>query len=76
MIADGKRGDIDVSARAYAGALLGGIDTPFGKLDGLQADAPCDLVILLNPDTVVQPGWWEPLLRALENPGVGAAACL
>jgi orotidine-5'-phosphate decarboxylase len=38
VIADGKRGDIDVSARAYASALFGGLDTPFGRLAGLEAD--------------------------------------
>ena len=38
MIADGKRGDIDVTARAYAGALIGGIDSPFGRIAGLGAD--------------------------------------
>lgn len=37
-IADGKRGDIDVTARAYAAALFGGERTPFGELDGLGAD--------------------------------------
>jgi orotidine-5'-phosphate decarboxylase len=38
VIADGKRGDIDVTARAYADALLGGIETPFGPVPGLGAD--------------------------------------
>jgi orotidine-5'-phosphate decarboxylase len=37
VIADGKRGDIDVSAGAYASALFGGCDTPFGELPGLGA---------------------------------------
>ena len=31
VIADGKRGDIDVTAQAYAGALFGGTDSPFGQ---------------------------------------------
>ncbi len=44
VIADGKRGDIDVTARAYAEALLSGADTPFGRLPGLGADA-----ITVNP---------------------------
>src|SRR6202035_5720255 len=30
VIADGKRGDIDVTALAYAHALMGATDTPFG----------------------------------------------
>lgn len=38
-IADGKRGDIDVSAAAYAQALAGSTPTPFGEVGGLQADA-------------------------------------
>jgi orotidine-5'-phosphate decarboxylase len=38
VIADGKRGDIDVTARAYADALLGGIETPFGPVGGLGVD--------------------------------------
>jgi orotidine-5'-phosphate decarboxylase len=38
-IADGKRGDIDVSANAYAQALIGGAQTPLGPLPGLGADA-------------------------------------
>ncbi|HEX4562861.1 MAG TPA: orotidine-5'-phosphate decarboxylase [Solirubrobacteraceae bacterium] len=38
VIADGKRGDIDVSARAYAHALIDGLDTPFGRIEGLRAD--------------------------------------
>jgi orotidine-5'-phosphate decarboxylase len=39
VIADGKRGDIDVSAQAYAHALTRGIETPWGSADGLRADA-------------------------------------
>ncbi len=39
VIADGKRGDIDVSARAYAQAFLGQTPTPFGPVQGLGADA-------------------------------------
>jgi orotidine-5'-phosphate decarboxylase len=38
VIADGKRGDIDVTAQAYAGALFGGTDSPFGQIGGLGAD--------------------------------------
>jgi orotidine-5'-phosphate decarboxylase len=39
VIADGKRGDIDVSAAAYAQALVGSTQTPFGDVGGLGADA-------------------------------------
>jgi orotidine-5'-phosphate decarboxylase len=38
VIADGKRGDIDVSAQAYASALFNGCETPFGRLPGLGAE--------------------------------------
>jgi orotidine-5'-phosphate decarboxylase len=38
VIVDGKRGDIDVSARAYAQALFGGVETSFGHVQGLEAD--------------------------------------
>jgi orotidine-5'-phosphate decarboxylase len=39
VIADGKRGDIDVSARAYGQAFFAATQTPFGEVGGLGADA-------------------------------------
>jgi orotidine-5'-phosphate decarboxylase len=39
VLADAKRGDIDVSAAAYAQALAGETPTPFGAVPGLGADA-------------------------------------
>lgn len=39
VIADAKRGDIDVTARAYAEAFLGETATPWGPVIGLGADA-------------------------------------
>ena len=39
VIADAKRGDIDVTAAAYAQAFLGETQTPFGPIPGLGADA-------------------------------------
>ncbi len=38
VIADAKRGDIDISARAYGQAFFGGCEGPFGPLPGLGAD--------------------------------------
>jgi orotidine-5'-phosphate decarboxylase len=38
VIADAKRGDIDVTAAAYARSLFGGLDTPFGGVAGLGVD--------------------------------------
>jgi orotidine-5'-phosphate decarboxylase len=64
VIADGKRGDIDVSARAYASALLSGSDTPFGRLAGLGAD-----LVTVNPlmgrDAI------EPFVAAARMAGAG-----
>ena len=39
VLADGKRGDVPVTARAYAQALVGETDGPFGAVPGLGADA-------------------------------------
>ena len=44
VIADGKRGDVPVTAAAYAQALLGSTPTPFGDVPGLGADA-----VTINP---------------------------
>jgi len=38
VIADAKRGDIDVSAKAYGNAFFTGVETPYGHLPGLGAD--------------------------------------
>jgi orotidine-5'-phosphate decarboxylase len=39
VLADGKRGDVPVTAGAYAQALVGETATPFGPASGLRADA-------------------------------------
>ena len=39
VLADGKRGDVPVTAGAYAQALVGETPTPFGPVAGLGADA-------------------------------------
>jgi orotidine-5'-phosphate decarboxylase len=44
VLADGKRGDIDVSAAAYAQAFIGETATHFGPVPGLGVDA-----ITVNP---------------------------
>jgi orotidine-5'-phosphate decarboxylase len=44
VLADAKRGDIDVTAAAYAQAFLTGTPSPFGDIPGLGADA-----ITVNP---------------------------
>jgi orotidine-5'-phosphate decarboxylase len=64
VIADGKRGDIDVSARAYAGALFGGARTPFGELPGLAADL-ATVNPLMGVDAI------EPFVSAARALGAG-----
>jgi orotidine-5'-phosphate decarboxylase len=39
FLADGKRGDVPVTAAAYAQALVGSTPTPWGEVAGLRADA-------------------------------------
>ena len=39
MLADGKRGDVPVTAAAYAQALVDSTPSPFGPVSGLGADA-------------------------------------
>jgi orotidine-5'-phosphate decarboxylase len=64
VIADGKRGDIDVTARAYAGALFGGESTPFGELDGLGAD-----LATVNP--LMGTDAMEPFVARARSAGAG-----
>jgi orotidine-5'-phosphate decarboxylase len=71
VLADGKRGDIDVTAAAYAQAFLGATPTPFGPVPGLGADA-----LTVNPylgeDAVapfVTPGRGLFVLVRTSNPG-------
>ncbi len=67
VIADGKRGDIDVSARAYAESLFGGSQTPFGAIPGLGADA-ATVNPLMGADTL------EPFLTAARARSAGVLA--
>jgi orotidine-5'-phosphate decarboxylase len=64
VIADGKRGDIDVSARAYAQALYGGLRTPFGEVSGLGAEM-ATVNPLMGADAV------EPFVVAARGAGAG-----
>jgi orotidine-5'-phosphate decarboxylase len=64
VLADGKRGDVPVTARAYAQALVGETPGPFGTVPGLGADA-----FTANP----LPGRdaLEPLVEAAAAAGAG-----
>jgi orotidine-5'-phosphate decarboxylase len=64
VIADGKRGDIDVSARAYGQAFFGSTETPFGTVSGLGVDA-LTANPLLGRDSL------DPLLVAARAAGGG-----
>jgi orotidine-5'-phosphate decarboxylase len=64
VLADGKRGDVPVTARAYAQALVGSTDGPFGKVEGLGADA-FTANPLLGGDAI------EPFVEAAAANGAG-----
>jgi orotidine-5'-phosphate decarboxylase len=64
VIADGKRGDIDVSAAAYGQSLFGGSATQFGHVPGLGADF-ATINPLLGRDSL------RPLIDAAREHGSG-----
>jgi orotidine-5'-phosphate decarboxylase len=66
-IADGKRGDVPVTAAAYAQALVGETPTPWGAVPGLGADA-FTANPLLGLDAL------EPLVAAAASAGAGVFA--
>lgn len=67
VIADAKRGDIDISARAYGQAFFGPTPTPFGDVSGLGADA-LTASPLLGRDSLA------PLIEAARAHGAGVLA--
>ena len=67
VVADGKRGDVPVTAAAYAQALVGETPTPWGPVAGLGADA-FTANPLLGADAL------EPLVAAAEQAGAGVFA--
>ncbi len=64
VIADAKRGDIDVTATAYAQAFFGATPTPYGAVEGLSADA-LTANPLLGTDSLA------PLVREAREHGAG-----
>jgi orotidine-5'-phosphate decarboxylase len=64
VLADGKRGDVPVTARAYGQALVGSTPTPFGEVPGLGADA-FTANPLLGRDSL------DPLIDAAAASGAG-----
>ena len=67
VLADGKRGDVPVTAAAYAQALVGETPTPWGPVPGLGADA-FTANPLLGRDAL------EPLIAAAAATGAGVFA--
>jgi len=67
IVADGKRGDVPVTAEAYGQALVGETATPWGAVAGLGADA-FTANPLLGADAL------EPLIAAAEAAGAGVFA--
>jgi orotidine-5'-phosphate decarboxylase len=67
VVADGKRGDVPVTAAAYGQALVGETPTPWGPVTGLAADA-FTANPLLGRDAL------EPLIAAAEAAGAGIFA--
>jgi orotidine-5'-phosphate decarboxylase len=67
VIADAKRGDIDVTAAAYADAYFGTTQTPYGDVESLGVDA-LTVNPLLGADSL------EPLVTAARAHGGGLFA--
>ena len=67
VLADGKRGDVPVTASAYGQALVGATPTPWGEVPGLGADA-YTANPLLGRDAL------EPLVAAAEAAAAGVFA--
>jgi orotidine-5'-phosphate decarboxylase len=67
VVADGKRGDVPVTAAAYAQALVGETPTPWGAVAGLGANA-FTANPLLGRDAL------EPLVAAAAEAGAGVFA--
>jgi orotidine-5'-phosphate decarboxylase len=77
VIADAKRGDIDVSAHAYASALIGELHTPLGAIRGLGVDMvtvnPLMGTDALEPFVTVAREWRAGLLVLVRTSNPGAA---
>jgi orotidine-5'-phosphate decarboxylase len=66
-LADAKRGDVDVTAAAYAQAYFGTTPTPYGEVRGIAADG-LTVNPLLGIDSL------EPLVRTARERGAGVFA--
>lgn len=64
VIADGKRGDVPVTAAAYGQAMVGSTETPWGAVAGLGADA-----FTANP--LMGGDALDPMIEAASRAGAG-----
>jgi orotidine-5'-phosphate decarboxylase len=64
LLADGKRGDVPVTAAAYGQALTGATPSPFGAIPGLGADA-------LTANPLLGRDALEPLIAGARAAGAG-----
>ncbi|MGN6166665.1 MAG: orotidine-5'-phosphate decarboxylase [Solirubrobacteraceae bacterium] len=64
VLADAKRGDIDVTAAAYAQAYFGATPTPYGEVAGIASDA-LTVNPLLGVDSL------KPLVQSARERGAG-----
>jgi orotidine-5'-phosphate decarboxylase len=67
LLADAKRGDVPVTAAAYAQALTGSTPSPFGPIPGLEADA-------LTANPLLGRDALEPLIASARAAGAGVFA--
>ncbi len=67
VIADGKRGDVPVTAKAYAQSLFGSTPSPWGDVPGLGADV-ATVNPLLGVDSI------EPFVESAAEHGAGVLA--
>ena len=67
VLADGKRGDIDVTSAAYAQTYFGTTPTPYGEVRGIAADG-LTVNPLLGTDSLM------PLVQAARERGAGVFA--
>src|SRR5689334_21761132 len=65
VIADAKRGDVPVTAAAYAQTLVGATPSPFGAVEGIKADA-----FTANP--LIGRDALEPLIDSAREHSAGA----
>ena len=65
--------DLHLMREPMNGGFARGNNVAFAAL---MKETPCENIVLLNPDTVVQADFWQPLVTELKDPSVGTVASL